>query len=176
METKRLTMRPPEPADAPALFAFMGDRQVMQFTGVQTSLGGLRDYLAVHEAQRERVGYAPWTLMEKASGRLVGFGGLYEDPFDPGWGVEVAYFFHPAPRRTSTTATTAPAAWGRGYATELVAFCIEEARRNALWPRLRAFAHPDNVASQRVLLRAGFEEERFVAEMNRRLYGLDLTA
>lgn len=77
-------------------------------------------------------------------------------------GVEVAYFL-------------SPAVWGRGYATELVRFCIQEARRLALGPKLSAFTHPGNVASQRVLLRAGFEEERFVPEMNRRLYALDLT-
>jgi RimJ/RimL family protein N-acetyltransferase len=89
------------------------------------------------------------------------FGGLYEDPFDPGWGVEVAYFF-------------APSAWGRGFASELVACCIAEARRIARWPMLAAFSHPDNAASHRVLVKAGFREERFVPEMNRRLYGLSL--
>jgi ribosomal-protein-alanine N-acetyltransferase len=162
METERLALRPPHPDDAPALFAFMGDERAMHFTHVQASVGELRDYLAVHEAQRESVGCAPWVLAEKGSGDLIGFGGLYEDPFDPGWGVEVAYFL-------------SPAVWGRGYATELVRFCVHEARRLALWSKLAAFAHPNNVASQRVLLRAGFEEQRFVPEMNRRLYDLDLT-
>lgn len=163
LETERLALRAPEADDAAGLYTFMGDLQVMRFTHVQRSLDELRNYLAVHEAQRERVGCAPWVLTEKAGGRLVGFGGLYEDPFDRGWGVEVAYFFHPA-------------TWGLGYATELTRFCVAEARRMARWPKLAAFAHPENIASHKVLLRAGFEVERFVPEMHRRLYGLDLTA
>jgi len=161
LETARLALRPPEAGDAAELYAFMGDRAAMRFTHVQQSLGELQSYLATHEAQRERVGCAPWLLSEKVTGRIVGFGGLYQDPFDPGWGVEVAYFFHPA-------------AWGQGYATELARFCVAEAQRLARWPKLAAFSHPENAGSHKVLLRAGFEEERFVPEMNRRLYRLIL--
>lgn len=162
LETERLALRPPRLADADALFAFMGDPDAMRFTTLQHSLEDLQNYMAAHEAQRGRVGCAPWVLTEKASGRVVGFGGLYEDPFDPGWGVEVGYFL-------------APTVWGRGYATELARFCVAEARRLGSWPALSAFAHPENLASQRVLLKAGFEEERFVPGMNRHLYRLDLT-
>jgi RimJ/RimL family protein N-acetyltransferase len=39
---------------------------------------------------------------------------------------------------------------------------------------LRAFAHPQNIASQRVLLKAGFQQERFVPEMERFMYRRDL--
>lgn len=163
LQTERLTLRPPHADDAADLYAFMGDPRAMRFTHVQPALDELQHYLAVHEAQRERVGCAPWVLTEKAGGRLIGFGGLYEDPYNSGWGVEVAYFFNPV-------------AWGRGYATELTRFCVAEARRMARWPKLAGFAHPENVGSHRVLLRAGFEKERFVPEMNRWLYGLDLTA
>ncbi len=67
-----------------------------------------------------------------------------------------------------------PAAWGQGYASELVAFCIAEARRLQLCPKLTAFAHPENLASQRVLTRAGFTAERFVPEMARWVYGLEV--
>ena len=40
-------------------------------------------------------------------GRIIGWGGLYDDPFDPGWGGEVAYFFYQA-------------VWGQGYDSEMV--------------------------------------------------------
>jgi RimJ/RimL family protein N-acetyltransferase len=93
----------------------------------------------------------------KADGEIIGFGGLYDDPFDRGWGIEVGYAF-------------AARAWGNGYATELTQFCLALAR-NQLGARLvRAFAHPDNAASRRVLKKAGFREQRFVLEMNRHLY------
>ena len=72
-------------------------------------------------------------------------------------GVEVGYFF-------------APAAWGKGYATELTRFCLEIARRRFRLPLVTAFAHPDNAGSRRVLEKAGFVEERYVDAMDRILY------
>jgi [ribosomal protein S5]-alanine N-acetyltransferase len=161
IETARLVLRPPRLADAPSLFGFLGDATAMQYTTPQASLQDCRRYLAAHERQRRRVGCAPWVVVEKEAGAMIGFGGLYEDPFDPGWGVEIGYFF-------------SPAIWGKGYATELTLFCIAWARQRARWPILRAFAHPQNIASQRVLSKSGFQQERFVPEMKRFLYRLDL--
>jgi ribosomal-protein-alanine N-acetyltransferase len=157
IETDRLLLRPPRLADAQALFAFLGDREAMRFTQPRSSLKDCRRYLAGHERQRRRVGCAPWVVVAKADNAIVGFGGLYEDPFDPGWGVEVGYFF-------------APGAWGRGYATELTRACLDLAARDRRWPELSAFAHPENIGSQRVLEKAGFQRSRFVSDMNRHLY------
>jgi [ribosomal protein S5]-alanine N-acetyltransferase len=161
LETARLLLRPPRLTDAPPLFEFLGDATAMQYTARQASLRDCRRYLAAHERQRRRVGCAPWVVTEKATGAAIGFGGLYEDPFDPGWGVEVGYFL-------------APAAWGKGFATELTLFCVALAKKHAHWPMLRAFAHPQNIASQKVLLKSGFRQERFVPDMQRLLYRRDL--
>ena len=103
----------------------------------------------------------PLGCHREINGAPIGFGGIYEDPFDPGWGVEVGYFL-------------APAAWGKGYATEFTRFCVALARLEARWPALNAFVHPKNIASQNVLLKSGFRQERFVPEMQRFLYRLDL--
>ncbi len=129
-ETARLKLRPPRLTDAAPLFDFLGDATAMQYTTPQASVRDCRRYLAAHERQRRRIGCAPWVVVEKQAGALVGFGGLYEDPFDPGWGVEVGYFF-------------APRAWGK--ATELTLFCITLAKQQARWPMLRAFAHPQTL-------------------------------
>jgi RimJ/RimL family protein N-acetyltransferase len=161
IETARLLLRPPRLTDAAPLFDFLGDAAAMQYTKLQASLRDCRRYLAAHERQRRRVGCAPWIVLEKAAGATIGFGGLYEDPFDPGWGIEVGYFF-------------SSAAWGKGYATELTLFCVALARQQERWPMLRAFAHPQNMASQNVLLKAGFQRERFLPDMQRFLYRRDL--
>ncbi len=95
--------------------------------------------------------------MTKADARIIGWGGLYDDPFDPGWGTEVAYFFEPA-------------AWGRGYATELTLACMTFADDVLGLPEIYGFARPENVGSRRVLEMAGFEVVRFVPEMDRMLY------
>jgi RimJ/RimL family protein N-acetyltransferase len=93
----------------------------------------------------------------KQDGRVVGWGGLYVDPFEPGWGVEVGYFFHPD-------------AWGRGFASELLAATLAQADGVLAIPEIHAFAHPDNAGSRRVLEKAGFAQRRHVPEMNRFLF------
>src|SRR5689334_941814 len=138
LESARLAFRPPRLSDAEPLFEFLGDTAAMSFTMVQASVRDCRRYLAAHERQRRRVHCAPWVIVDKQTGRTVGFGGLYEDPFEPGWGIEIGYFL-------------APAAWGRGFATELALFCVGWAKRQARWQALSAFAHPENHASQQVL-------------------------
>jgi [ribosomal protein S5]-alanine N-acetyltransferase len=116
-----------------------------------------RRRIAGHECQRRKVGYGPWIVLEKAGRVIIGFGGLYDDPFDAGWGIEVSYHL-------------APPAWGNGYATELTKFCLQMAHDELGFAEVRAFAHPDNGASRRVLDKAGFEKLYFVQAMNRYLY------
>ena len=141
--------------------SFLGDAEAMRFTQRIADLRACRRHIAGHACQRQKLGYGPWTVRTKADGRTIGFGGLYDDPFDPGWGVEVGYFF-------------TPAAWGKGFASELTSYCVGVAQQQARWPTLSAFAHPDNVASQNVLAKCGFRQERFVPEMERWLYRRDL--
>lgn len=157
IETERLLLRPPCLADAPTLFEFLGNAEAMRYTHCDATLRICRRRIAVHEWRRRRDGCAPWAIVAKADGRIIGWGGLYEDPFDPGWGVEVGYSFRPQ-------------AWGQGYATELVAASLEIADKVLRLPEVRAFAKPENAASRRVLEKAGFEEVRFVPEMGRLLY------
>jgi ribosomal-protein-alanine N-acetyltransferase len=168
VETARLILRHPTLADVSALFGFLGDTEAMRYTHADASLRDCRRRIAVHEWRRRRDGYAPWTIVTKGAARIVGWGGLYDDPFDPGWGVEVGYFFHPA-------------AWGQGYASELAAACTEIADHVLHLPEVRAFARAENIGSRRVLEKAGFEVERFVPEMERLLYrrgrpGVQMTA
>jgi len=152
-----LILRRPRVADVAALFEFLGDPAAMQHTHVDASLRDCRHRIAAHDWQRRRDGYGPWTVMTRADGRVIGWGGLYTDPFDPGWGTEIGYFFHPD-------------AWGWGYASELVAASLDLADHVLRLPDIRAFARPENVASRRVLEKAGFEMVRFVPEMERWLY------
>lgn len=157
LETPRLLLRPPTLSDVPALFRFLGDRDAMRHTHHDTTLRGCRRRIAVHEWRRRRDGYAPWTVITRADGCIIGWGGLYDDPFEPGWGVEVGYFF-------------TPTAWGQGYATELVRACVDLADRILELPEVRAFARPENAGSRRVLEKAGFEIVDYVPAMERLLF------
>jgi [ribosomal protein S5]-alanine N-acetyltransferase len=161
-ETERLLLRVPRLADAEELLTIFGDRDAMRYTFHLASLRECRRHIAGHQCQRRKRGYGPWTVVERASGAIVGFGGLLDDPFDPGWGIEIAYHF-------------APAVWGRGYASELTNHCVRVEAERLQVHEVSAFAHPNNVASQRVLTKAGFEQRRFVDEMNRFLFVRTIT-
>ena len=159
--TARLCLKPPQAVDSDALFAFLGDPDAMRFTMKLADVEACRRHLTAHACQAKAVGFGPWIVMEKVSGTVIGFGGLYEDPFEPGWGPEVGYHF-------------APDAWGNGYATELVSQALKDARDRHHLPKVRAFVHSNNSASRRVLEKAGFEQVRFIPAMQRFLYERNL--
>lgn len=161
-QTARLLLTPARPEDAPALYEFLGDPVAMRYTEHCANLEACRHRIMTHEAQRVTHGCAPWVIREIASQRIIGWGGLYDDPFDPGWGVELGYFF-------------APSSWGKGYATELGFACIAMARGERKLSRLRAFTHPDNAGSRKVLEKMGFIKKDFIPAMNRFLYELKLS-
>lgn len=83
METSRLILRRPTLADVPKLFEFLGDTEAMQYTHADASPRDCRRRVAAHEWRRRRDGYAPWTIATKTDARIVGWGGLYDDPLEP---------------------------------------------------------------------------------------------
>lgn len=155
--TRRLLLDHAKLADVPRLFAFLGDADAMRHTHVVRSLKDCRRRVAVHEWCRRRDGCAPWVIRTKSEHRIIGWGGLFDDPFDPGWGIELGYWFDRA-------------VWGQGYASELAAAAVTFADEQLGLPQLRAFARPDNAASRRVLEKAGFTQERYVPELERWLF------
>ena len=141
--TEHLILRPFEDADVDALFAVLGNAAAMRYTHVATSREECRHRLRAFAALESALGFAPWTVRQRADERIVGWGGLGIDPFEPGWGVEVSYFFDPT-------------AWGRGYATELVRASLGHGFGALHLPLVHAFARPENLASIRVLEKCGF--------------------
>lgn len=115
----------------------------MRFTYVAPSREECARRLRTREALRAENGFAPWVAVLRGEDRVVGWGGLGVDPFNPGWGPEVSYFFHPAH-------------WGRGLATELVRASVQHGFEALALPAIGAFARPENAASIRVLEKCGF--------------------
>ncbi len=152
--TSRLLLRAPEPADAEVLFAIQGDAEAMKHTFCAPSLEATAAHLESYAARYAEDGFAPWTAVLTAEDLLVGWGGLNKDPNAPEWGVEVAYYIDRA-------------YWGRGLATELVRESLTLAFADLGLDQVGAFAKPENAASVRVLVKAGFERVRFVSELER---------
>jgi RimJ/RimL family protein N-acetyltransferase len=141
--TTRLLLRPFHDEDAQPLFEIMRDAQSMRHTYVAPSLEHCQDRLSAYEAQRATLGFAPWVVRLRATGELIGWGGLSLDPDEPEWGLEVSY-------------ALAPQAWGQGCATELVRFSVAHAFAVLSAQEVHAFAKPHNTASVRVLSKSGF--------------------
>jgi [ribosomal protein S5]-alanine N-acetyltransferase len=83
-----------------------------------------------------------WRVEGRSDGAFHGLGALIRMP--DGDDVEVAY-------------RLARSAWGRGIATEAAGALVSHALGALALPRVVAVTYPDNVASQRVLDKLGFE-------------------
>jgi RimJ/RimL family protein N-acetyltransferase len=144
IETPRLILRPPEHADAEALACGLADFDVARMTArvphpytVEVGEG----WIVVSRMQRRR-GFAYNFVMEaREDGGVVGDVGVFRRT--PGAEWEVGYW-------------VAKKAWGKGYASEALAAIIAWARAELGTSRLIAAHFDDNLASRRVLEKAGF--------------------
>jgi RimJ/RimL family protein N-acetyltransferase len=161
VETTRLTLRRFQDADVDALYDIQRDPDAMRYTYCAPSRADAEQRLKAYADLLDELEYAPWTVILRAESRIIGWGGLNVDPFDPGWGVEVAYFFHPA------------SYWGRGFATELVQTSLEQGFAQHNLETIGAFTHRENVGAIRVLEKCGFRFTGFEPQLNRNRYRID---
>jgi [ribosomal protein S5]-alanine N-acetyltransferase len=95
----------------------------------------------------DRHGFGMWMARDRDTGEMVGRGGLQYtytaglNDVEAGWAI-------------------VPERWGQGLATELAHACVETAFDHLGLLELVAFTLPDNVASRRVMEKAGFTYER----------------
>ena len=129
------------------------------------TLGGVRsaaqtrDFLDKNLAHWEQHGCGLWMFTAKEDGRFVGRGGLRHVAVGGGNEIELAYALEAE-------------FWGQGYATEMAAAIVSFAAAQYGLDNLVCFTLTDNLASQRVMEKVGFEFERSIvhAEMPHVLY------
>jgi len=147
LETERLTLRWLTVADVDNLFALDGDPAVMRYLsgGAPTPREVIaREILPRLLSYYERYDgmYGVWAAIEKASGDFLGWFSFHpQDDGDPG---EVALGYRL--RR---------AAWGKGYATEGARALIRKGFTELGAERVIATTYQDNLASRRVMEKAG---------------------
>ncbi|HWE08701.1 MAG TPA: GNAT family N-acetyltransferase [Solirubrobacteraceae bacterium] len=107
---------------------------------VQASLADKRDHWKRH-------GFGLWLLRDRATGELVGRGGLQYTDAIGGYAVEAAW-------------AIVPERWGQGLATELAQASVRVAFESLRLAEIIAITTPDNVASRRVMEKAGFVYDR----------------
>ena len=133
-------------ADADRLAVFHADARVMNLLqhGVLTRAQS-DAMVATYEAEWPAMGFGSWTATERASGRLVGLGGLRVHTGDYGVAIRLAF---------------APEAQGKGYGPELGRAALTFAFDVARLERVVAITRLDNLPAQRSLEKFGMVRER----------------
>jgi RimJ/RimL family protein N-acetyltransferase len=146
LETERLILRGFTPADLDHLVELDGDPEVMRFLtgGAPTPREVIqREILPRFLGSYERLsGFGVWAAVEKASGDFLGWFSFRSPEGTGSEEVELGYRLHRA-------------AWGRGYATEGARALIHKGFAELGVRRVVATAYQDNLASRRVLEKAG---------------------
>lgn len=114
--------------------------------------------MSVEDKERhwERYGFGMWLMRDGETGEMVGRGGLQRtdyveelDEVEVGWAV-------------------VPERWGEGLATELARASAEVAFGPLELQQIVAFTTPDNIASRRVMEKAGFGYDRDIMHVGMR--------
>lgn len=142
-ETSRLIVRHWQPDDIDAIDAITSDPEGSRYAGDGQPLprSEAERWMEVTLDNYRTKGYGASAFVEKASGKLIGIGGLVRSSREIG-DAEIIYFF-------------ARPYWGQGLAKEIVPALLEDGFRTHGLRTIIATIHPDNVASQRVAVAAG---------------------
>ncbi len=159
--TKRLTLRPGWPEDAPAVAAAIGHESVVRHLSRVPwpyTQDDAADWLARSRGVTE-VFFLVFDHLGAAEPRLVGAAGLHP----AGGELELGYWY-------------TPDAWGNGYATEAGRAVVDIARHALGVRRLASRYHLNNPASGRVLRKLGFVAPGETRHVHSRAQGRDVAA
>src|SRR5947209_7345825 len=154
LETERLLLRYFTEADADALLHMESEPDMLRYVG--------RKPLADVDAYRKKIrsiflpyydkpgGYGAWAIIEKASGEFLGGCSLR-----PGMDADVAAVMGYRPDEVELGFGLRKPSWGRRYATELAQALVRRAFTELGAYSVVACVTIDNLASVRVLEKAG---------------------
>lgn len=150
LETKRLVLRKFEEADYEHLFLLDSNSEVMKYIGMPTlsKVEESKEVVKMIMQQYEDNGVGRLAVIEKESELLIGWSGLklntsevngYQNFY------ELGYRF-------------LPETWGKGYATESGKASLEYGFNDLKAEVIYAYAHCENLASNHILTKLGFEK------------------
>jgi RimJ/RimL family protein N-acetyltransferase len=140
LETARLTLRAPRPADAKAIAALANDRRIAENTATMPypyRLADAEDFIRRLGDGSSETAFAI-TLADKTPIGICGLKPARSGAPEIGYWLGVPY-------------------WGKGYATEAVRALIDHAFEDLRLDRLEADARVSNPASRRILEKCGFQ-------------------
>ncbi|MBA3250082.1 MAG: GNAT family N-acetyltransferase [Geodermatophilaceae bacterium] len=142
--TQRLTLRRPTAGDLPEVYCVHGDPATQRFNpdGPDRDLAASGRRLDEWLAHWAAHGFGYWSVCSSAGGDVLGFGGIRLEEWACAPVLNLYY-------------RLAPAAWGRGIATELARAAIDLGRQVRPDLPVQAYTPEDNVPSQRTAAAAG---------------------
>ncbi len=150
IETPRLILRELQPEDAEALFIMDSNPEVHRYLGdpILTHIDQAIETIARVQKQYLDFGIGRWAVVERSSGKMIGWSGLkYVDK----------PFYHTRADYYDVGYRFQPQYWGKGYATETAQAALEYAFMKMQLPKVCATADMNNLASRRVLEKAGLK-------------------
>ena len=147
LQTARLTLRQFTLADVDALHQILQTPDILRyFPTPGTPTYERTERIVTRQLEQwQSVGYGWWALTTPGSGRLIGWCGLQ---------------FLPDTSETEVGYLLAPPFWGAGLATEAARAALTYGFDHFAFPEVIGITHPDNIASQRVLQKAGMHFTR----------------
>ncbi|MBA3537260.1 MAG: GNAT family N-acetyltransferase [Tatlockia sp.] len=148
LTTSRLIIEEPSLNDLDNLYNLQSNPQVMKYIGE-----GIRDRMEVIKGLKKAIdhfkkhNFSLGSVYLKHSHKFIGRAGLiYFNYNDKQPKIEVAY-------------ALLPDYWGKGYATELTKALSIWAFQNLSINKLIAVVHPENIASEHVLIKSGMSSK-----------------
>lgn len=145
IETHRLRLRHFAPDDLDELALIFSDPLVLKYLSPSRPATREETEHALLSMIRhwQRHAYGRWAVVERATNKLMGYGGLRCFDGTP----ELVYLL-------------ARPHWNYGFATEIAHACLEYGFMRHKFERIVAVTQPGNLASRRVMEKAGLSYER----------------
>ena len=163
LETSRLELATWGPEGVGELVELHSNEEVFRYLNASGSICNLntaRDRIEKWKTEFDLYRLGKHRLTRKSDGVFIGRAGfsLFENEVP-----ELGYILHPA-------------YWGNGYATEIAEGLCNWIKCQATWDRFVAFAHPENLASIRVLEKIGMTaaERKSVNGMQAQFFEMSL--
>lgn len=143
LTTQRLRLEPCSDVHIEQLDKLNSDIEVMRYiTGVPITLEETKTHIQFVKELWKTYGYSSWSLIELATGKLVGTGGIQHLEFNPDNPLEIGW-------------RLLPPKWGQGFATEAAQRMVQFAFESLGIENLRAVCHQENINSVKVMKRLG---------------------
>jgi ribosomal-protein-alanine N-acetyltransferase len=146
LETERLLLATWQLPDWTTLRPIATDTEVMRYItgGIPWTVDKIQSFVEGEIARYSERGFCRWKLLEKPSGKMIGFCGVgfWRDAPDPeiGWWLARSY-------------------WGRGLASEAGRTALRDAFARIQLDRIISIARPANSASTRIMKKLGLTFE-----------------